>query len=320
MDASTFSHTSVLLRECIEWLNIRPDLTYVDCTTGGGGHSLEIAKRLSGTGRLICLDRDEDALKAASERLKDYRDRITFIHTNFSELGHILDSLSVDNLGGVLADLGCSSYQFDTPDRGFSYMNNAPLDMRMDTSGETCHLTAADVVNTYSQNKLADILFRYGEERFARQIAARIVTARETAPIKTTFELSELICSAIPKPRRAEGHHPAKRSFQAIRIEVNGELDAIEPALTDGIRHLVPGGRILAISFHSLEDRIVKNTLTTLSTGCTCPRDFPVCVCGKKAIIRVLTKKPILPSEEELTHNPRSRSAKLRVAEKLTDI
>ena len=313
METSIFSHKPVLLTECIEGLWIRPDYTYVDCTTGGGGHSYEIAKRLTGTARLICLDRDTDALSAARTKLKDFSDRITFVHTNFSDIGSVLDDLKIKNLGGVLADLGCSSYQFDTPERGFSYMHDAPLDMRMDTD---CGLTAYDVVNTYEETALQRILYEYGEEKFAPKIAREIVKARETKPIETTFELVDLIKGAMPPAAKIGGPHPAKRTFQAIRIEVNHELDAISPALKAAADRMAPGGRIAVISFHSLEDRCVKNTFTELSRGCTCPRDFPVCVCGKKPIVNIITKKTILPSDAELEVNPRARSAKLRIAEK----
>ncbi len=313
METTVFSHKPVLLRECIEGLHIRPGFTYVDCTTGGGGHSYEIARRLSGDARLICLDRDTDALSAAKTRLKDFSDKITFVHTNFSDLGEILDKLQVNNLGGVLADLGCSSYQFDTPERGFSYMHDAPLDMRMDTDSG---LTAYDVVNTYGEDELQRILYEYGEEKFAPKIAKEIARSREIAPIRTTFELANLIKKALPAAAKIGGPHPAKRSFQAIRIEVNHELDAISPALKAAAERMVTGGRIAVISFHSLEDRCVKNTFADLARGCTCPRDFPVCVCGRKPIVNLITRKPILPSEEELEENPRARSAKLRIAEK----
>lgn len=313
METTVFSHKPVLLRECVEGLHIRPGFTYVDCTTGGGGHSYEIARRLSGDARLICLDRDTDALSAAKTRLKDFSDKITFVHTNFSDLGEILGKLQVNNLGGVLADLGCSSYQFDTPERGFSYMHDAPLDMRMDTDSG---LTAYDVVNTYGEDELQRILYEYGEEKFAPKIAKEIARAREIAPIRTTFELADLIKKALPAAAKIGGPHPAKRSFQAIRIEVNHELDAISPALKAAAERMVTGGRIAVISFHSLEDRCVKNTFADLARGCTCPRDFPVCVCGRKPIVNLITRKPILPSEEELEENPRARSAKLRIAEK----
>ena len=310
----SFNHKSVLLDECIESLNIRPNLTYVDCTTGGGGHSLEIAKRLGSDAQLICFDRDSTAIVAAKQRLSEYLPKIIFINENFSELGNVLDNLKIDNLGGVLADLGCSSYQFDTPERGFSYNHDAPLDMRMDQSSA---LDAYKVVNTYSKEELKRVIYEYGEERFAPAIADRIVKAREISDIKTTAELTEIIKSAIPKAARIDGPHPAKRTFQAIRIEVNGELDAIAPTIEAAERHMVKGGRISIISFHSLEDRIVKQTYTRLASGCECPKEFPVCVCGKRPKVKILTKKPILPSDTELEENPRARSAKLRVAEKL---
>lgn len=309
-----FSHTSVLLFECIEALNIRDGYTYIDCTAGGGGHSLEIAKRLGENSRLICFDRDKDAIKAASERLKDYINKVTFVNENFSSLGDVIREMNITNLGGVLADLGCSSYQFDTAERGFSYSQDARLDMRMDTDAP---LSAYNVVNEYSEDALRRILFEYGEERFSPKIAAAICRKRAEAPIETTYELSEIIKSAIPKASRIDGPHPAKRSFQAIRIEVNGELDAIKPLIRSASQNLVRGGRIAIISFHSLEDRIVKQEYKALSSGCTCPRDFPVCVCGKKPTLKEISRKPILPSEEELENNPRSRSAKLRIAEKI---
>ena len=309
-----FSHTSVLLFECIEALNIRDGYTYIDCTAGGGGHSLEIAKRLGENSRLICFDRDKDAIKAASERLKDYINKVTFVNENFSSLGDVIREMNITNLGGVLADLGCSSYQFDTAERGFSYSQDARLDMRMDTDAP---LSAYNVVNEYSEDALRRILFEYGEERFSPKIAAAICRKRAEAPIETTYELSEIIKSAIPKASRIDGPHPAKRSFQAIRIEVNGELDAIKPLIRSASQNLVSGGRIAIISFHSLEDRIVKQEYKALSSGCTCPRDFPVCVCGKKPTLKEISRKPILPSEEELENNPRSRSAKLRIAEKI---
>ena len=308
-----FSHASVLLNECIEALNIRDGFTYVDCTAGGGGHSLEIAKRLGPNSRLICFDRDKDAIKAATNRLKDYLDKVTFVNDNFSSLDSIVKEFKITNLGGVLADLGCSSYQFDTAERGFSYMQDAPLDMRMDTDAP---LSAYNVVNDYSEDAIRRILFEYGEEKFSARISSAICRKRAEEPIKTTKELSDIIKSAIPAAKRVDGPHPAKRSFQAIRIEVNGELDVIKPLINTAANNLVKSGRIAIISFHSLEDRLVKLAYRDLSSGCTCPRDFPVCVCGKKPIINEITKKPILPSDEELTINPRSRSAKLRVAER----
>lgn len=311
---NTFSHTSVLLFECIEALNIRDGYTYVDCTTGGGGHSLEIAKRLGEGSRLICFDRDKDAIRAAKERLKDYIDKVTFVNENFSELDRVIKEFGITNLGGVLADLGCSSYQFDTPERGFSYMHDATLDMRMDVDSP---LSAYNIVNEYSEAALRKIIYDYGEERFAPRIASAICKERAINPITTTHQLADIIKGAIPASARADGPHPAKRTFQAIRIEVNGELDVIGPLIDSAIAHLVPTGRLAVISFHSLEDRPVKQSFKSKLGRCTCPKDFPVCVCGNKNIIKEITKKPILPSEEELENNPRSRSAKLRVAEKL---
>ena len=314
MSDINFSHKSVLLYECIDALNIRDGFTYVDCTAGGGGHSLEIAKRMGKNSRLICFDQDSDAIKAAGERLSDFRDQVTFINENFSSLGAVLDEMGINNLGGVLADLGCSSYQFDTPERGFSYMNDAPLDMRMNVDAP---LSAFNVVNEYSEYDLKRIINDYGEEHFAGRIAHAICKRRSEAPIQTTAELSDVIKSAIPSAARADGPHPAKRTFQAIRIEVNAELDVISPMIDSAAKRLVESGRIAVISFHSLEDRIVKQSFKSLASGCTCPRDFPICVCGKKPLIKELTKKPILPTEEELQENPRSRSAKLRIAEKI---
>lgn len=311
---NTFSHVSVLLFECIEALNIRDGYTYVDCTTGGGGHSLEIAKRLGPNSRLICFDRDKDAIAAAKERLKDYLDKITFVNENFSSLDKIIKEYNIDNLGGVLADLGCSSYQFDTPERGFSYMHDAKLDMRMDSDSP---LSAYEIVNEYTEQRLKEVIYDYGEERFAPRIASAICKHRKEQPITTTHQLSEIIKSAIPSAARADGPHPAKRTFQAIRIEVNGELDAIRPLIDSATANLVSGGRLAVISFHSLEDRIVKQSFKSYLGGCTCPKDFPICVCGRKPVIKEISRKPILPSAEELEYNPRSRSAKLRVAEKL---
>ncbi len=313
METIVFSHYSVLLNECIESLRIRDGYTYVDCTTGGGGHSLEIAKRLGPNSRLLCFDRDGDAIEAARRRLAEYEHKITFIRENFSQLGDVLREMKVTNLGGVLADLGCSSYQFDTPARGFSYQHDAPLDMRMDKNAS---LDAYTVVNSYSEEQIKQILWKYGEEKFAPKIAARIVKERQKERISSTGRLVEIIRASLPAAAREGGHHPAKRTFQAIRIEVNGELDAIEPTIRAAVSHMVPGGRCAFISFQSLEDRIIKETFKDLASGCECPKDFPVCVCGKKPKIEIITKKPILPSAEELAVNPRSRSAKLRVAEK----
>ena len=314
MSKLPFSHTSVLLYECIEALNIRDGYTYVDCTTGGGGHSLEIAKRMGKNSRLICFDRDKNAIAAATERLADYLDRITFVNDNFSSLSDVIRDMKIENLGGVLADLGCSSHQFDVAERGFSYMQDAPLDMRMDTDAP---VSAYNIINEYSEDELRRIIYEYGEERFAARIAGAIVRNRSEKPIETTLELAGIIKSAIPAKSRSDGPHPAKRTFQAIRIEVNRELDAIRPLIEAAARNMAVGGRIAIISFHSLEDRPVKQAFKDLASGCTCPRDFPVCVCGNKPILKEITRKPILPSEDELRENPRSRSAKLRIAEKL---
>ena len=311
---SGFHHVTVLLNEATEALNIRPNMTYADLTTGGGGHSYLIAKQLGDGGRLLCFDRDKNALAAAKARLAEFGDRVTFIHENFENIGRVLKDLAIDNLAGAVADLGCSSHQFDTPERGFAYQYDAPLDMRMDTDAP---LSAADVVNHYSEGDLFRIIRDYGEERFASRIANRIATARKAAPILTTFQLANIIKEVIPAAARADGPHPAKRTFQAIRIEVNGELDAIEPAIRDAASILAPEGRIAIITFHSLEDRIVKQTYADLASGCNCPKSLPVCVCGRKPTVNVLTRKPILPSGAEVEGNPRSRSAKLRVAEKL---
>lgn len=308
-----FSHRSVLPDECMEGLNIRPDGIYVDGTAGGGGHSSLIARRLEG-GRLIAIDQDEAAIAAATKRLEPWADRVSVVRSNFYEIKQVCESLGVDAIDGLLLDLGVSSYQLDTPERGFSYMADAPLDMRMDKRGA---LSAYDVVNGYDEDRLKKILYEYGEERFSASIVAAIIRERQKKPIETTLELSDIIKYAIPPKAREGGHHPAKRSFQAIRIEVNGELAVIEPAIRDAASLLRRGGRIAIITFHSLEDRIVKQTFASLATGCTCPKSFPVCVCGNKPTLKVITRKPILPSDTELEENPRSRSAKLRVAEKL---
>lgn len=309
-----FSHRSVLLDECIEGLNIDPSGIYVDGTAGGGGHSLEIVKRLTAGGRLVAIDRDDAALAAAKKRLSEYSDRVTLVKNNFSNIGDVCAELGIDNINGVLLDLGVSSYQLDTPERGFSHNSDAPLDMRMDRQSE---LDAYTVVNTYSQDMLRRIIYDYGEERFAPRIAQAIVRERERSPISTTGELVRLIKGAIPAAAREGGHHPAKRTFQAIRIEVNGELDAIAPAIDSAVERLASGGRIAIITFHSLEDRIVKQTYARHGKGCTCPKDLPICVCGKTPTLKLINRKPILPSEVELEENPRSRSAKLRVAEKI---
>lgn len=307
-----FTHVPVLLDACIEALDIHPDGTYVDGTLGRAGHSREIARRLT-TGRLICIDQDQAAIDAAGERLAPWLDRVTLLHGNFANLKSLLESAGVDQVNGMLFDLGVSSPQLDDAARGFSYMQDAPLDMRMDTAAS---LTAAAVVNTWSYEELRRILFEYGEERYAPAIAKAICRARETAPVTTTLELVDLIKSAMPPSALREKQHPAKRSFQAIRIAVNGELDALPPMLAAAVDKLAPGGRLAVITFHSLEDRIVKRTMAELARGCTCPPEFPVCVCGKKPKVKVLTRKPITAGERELADNPRARSAKLRVAEK----
>ena len=308
-----FTHRPVLLEECIDALAIRPDGVYLDGTLGRAGHSREIASRLT-TGRLICVDRDQAALDAAQERLAPWMDRVTLVHSNFDRVDEILRDLSLDGADGMLFDLGVSSPQLDDGARGFSYMADAPLDMRMDRSEG---LTAADVVNGWSQEELRRILFQYGEERYAPQIAAAIVRRREERPIVTTLELVEIIKGAMPARALKEKQHPAKRSFQAIRIAVNDELSCVERMLSRAVPCLNRGGRLAVITFHSLEDRIVKTSLAGFARGCTCPPDFPVCVCGKTPDIRLVNRKPIVPGEQELEENPRARSAKLRVAEKL---
>ena len=308
-----YTHKPVLLDACIQALNIRPDGIYVDGTLGRAGHSREIAGRLT-TGRLICIDRDQAAIDAAQDRLAPWLARVTLIHSNFSELKEVLSRCGVSGADGMLFDLGVSSPQLDDASRGFSYMQDAPLDMRMDTSAP---LSAADIVNTWSQEELRRILFEYGEERYAPAIARAIVRARETAPVKTTLELVDIIKEAMPARALKEKQHPAKRSFQAIRIAVNDELASVDRMLQAAVPRLNPGGRLAVITFHSLEDRIVKTGMAEFARGCTCPPDFPVCVCGKKPQIRLVSRKPILPSEEEVRDNPRARSAKLRAAEKL---
>lgn len=307
-----YTHKPVLLDACIQALNIRPDGIYVDGTLGRAGHSMEIARRLT-TGRLICIDRDQAAIDAARVRLAPWLDRVTLVRSNFSELGEILSGAGVSGADGMLFDLGVSSPQLDDASRGFSYMQDAPLDMRMDTSAP---LSAYEVVNTWSQEELRRILYEYGEERYAPAIARAIVRARETAPVNTTLELVEIIRGAMPPAALREKQHPAKRSFQAIRIAVNGELDALPPMLEAAVDGLNPGGRLAVITFHSLEDRIVKRTLADLAKGCTCPPEFPVCVCGRKPRVRLVNRKPVTADGAELADNPRARSAKLRVAEK----
>ena len=308
-----FSHKSVLLDECIDALAIKPEGIYLDGTLGGAGHSLEIVSRLT-TGRLIGVDRDRVALAAARERLKDYLPRVTFVHSNFSELDRILEELQIPAVDGMLFDLGVSSPQLDDALRGFSYMADAPLDMRMDRDDP---LTAGEIVNRWPQEELRRILYEYGEERYAPQIAAAIVRSREKKPIETTLELVDIIRSAMPPQALREKQHPAKRSFQAIRIAVNDELSSVSKMMQAAIRRLKPGGRLAVITFHSLEDRIVKSEMQQAARGCTCPPEFPVCVCGKKLQVRLVTRKPIVSGAKELEANPRARSAKLRVAEKL---
>ncbi len=309
------THKPVLLAECLEGLNIRPDGVYVDGTLGRAGHSLEIVKRLE-TGRLICLDRDQAALDAAAVRLRDYKDRVTLVHANFENLTEVLSELGVSRAAGMLFDLGVSSPQLDDASRGFSYMADAPLDMRMDRSDS---LTAWDIVNTWDAAALRKILYEYGEERCAPKIAAAIERRRSEKPIETTLELADLIRSAMPPAALREKQHPAKRSFQAIRIAVNDELGAVSRMMEAAIPLLAPGGRLAVITFHSLEDRIVKSAMQQAAKGCTCPPEFPVCVCGKKPQIRIVTRKPIVSGPAELEENPRARSAKLRIAEKLEE-
>ena len=312
---SEFTHRPVLLDECIEALAIRPDGVYLDGTLGRAGHSREIVKRLT-TGRLICVDRDQAALDAAEARLADWMDKVTLVHSNFDRVADILDELGLRGADGMLFDLGVSSPQLDDASRGFSYMADAPLDMRMDRSEG---LTAADVVNTWPQEELRRILQQYGEERYAPSIAAAIVRRRQERPIATTGELVEVVKSGMPAKALKEKQHPAKRSFQAIRIAVNDELASVDRMLQGAVPRLNRGGRLAVITFHSLEDRIVKNALAQFARGCICPPDFPVCVCGRTPDVKLTPKKPILPSEGEIEENPRARSAKLRVAEKLKD-
>ena len=310
---SDFYHVSVLLEECIDGLNIKPDGIYVDGTLGGAGHSKRIAEKLT-TGRLIGIDRDPIALKAAGERLAPFGDRVTLVHSNFCRIAEVLEELGIEGVDGVLLDLGVSSPQLDDGDRGFSYMVDAPLDMRMD-SGDV--MTAQTIVNTWSYEELRRILFDYGEERYAPQIASAICRRRETKPIETTLELVDVIRSAMPAAALREKQHPAKRSFQAIRIAVNDELGAVRKVMEAAIPKLNPGGRLAIITFHSLEDRIVKNGMNDAAKGCTCPPNFPVCVCGKKPQVKIISRKPIVSGDEELERNPRARSAKLRICEKM---
>lgn len=308
-----FKHISVLLNECLDALSIKEEGIYVDCTLGGAGHSLAILKRLSKNGRLIGIDQDEDALKAAKEKLKDFNN-VTYVHDNFYNIEAILEKLKIEKVDGILMDLGVSSYQLDKAERGFSYMKDAPLDMRMDRSKG---LSAYDVVNNYSEEQIIEVLRSYGEEKFSKRIANFIVDRRKDKPIDTTLELVNVIDAAIPAKFKREGGHPAKRTFQGIRIEVNGELKILDRAIENGIHRLTSGGRMAIITFHSLEDRIVKVKFKNLQDPCGCPKNLPFCVCGKTPIVKLISRKPIEATEDELEMNSRSRSAKLRVAEKI---
>lgn len=308
-----FKHVSVLLEECIEALNIKKQGYYVDCTMGGAGHSSHIVSKLNNDGRLIGIDQDTDALNAAKERLKDYNN-VIYVHNNFYNIYDILEELKIEKVDGILMDLGVSSYQLDAGERGFSYMKDAPLDMRMNRDKE---FSAYDVINDYSEEDLYRIIKDYGEERFSKRIASFIVKRRNEKPIETTLELVDIIKAAIPAKARRDGPHPAKRTFQAIRIEVNGELEILDKAIADSVKKLNSNGRLAIITFHSLEDRIVKNKFRDLENPCKCPKEFPICVCGKKPTVKVLSRKAIAPTDEEIEVNPRSRSAKLRVLEKI---
>ncbi|NDO18763.1 16S rRNA (cytosine(1402)-N(4))-methyltransferase RsmH [Lachnospiraceae bacterium MD329] len=308
-----FKHISVLLNESVDALNITDGGTYVDGTLGGGGHSYEILSRNNGA-KLIGIDRDSEAIAAAKERLSVYGDRVTAVNRNFCEIKSILQELNIDKIDGAVLDLGVSSYQLDNGGRGFSYMHDARLDMRMDKNAEK---TAYDIVNSYACEELTRIFYEYGEEKWSKRIAEFIIEAREKRPVETTFELVDIIKAAIPKSARLEGGHPAKRVFQAIRIEVNDELSILENAVKDFADCLKSGGRLAVITFHSLEDRIVKKAYKDLAQGCTCPKEFPICVCGRAPEIKIISKKPVLPSQKELGDNSRSKSAKLRIAEKL---
>lgn len=310
-----FSHKSVLLRECIENLNIKPDGIYVDGTMGGAGHSLEIVKKLT-TGKLIGIDQDEDALQAATERLKCYKNNVIILKSNFANVKNVLQDLGIPKVDGLLLDLGVSSYQLDAVERGFSYNHNAELDMRMDRSNP---LTARYIVNNYSKHQLTEIIRAYGEEKFASRIAAFIEKARQEKEIRTTGELVDIIKDAIPASARRQGPHPAKRTFQALRVEVNNELGVLRQVVADSVDFLNPGGRLCIITFQSLEDRIVKQMFKEYAQGCTCPPSFPVCVCGNRPKFKIISSKGILPSQEELEENSRSRSARLRVAQRTAD-
>ena len=311
-----FEHRSVLLEETVASLNIKPDGIYVDGTLGGGGHALEVCRHLGEGGRLIGIDQDQDAIAAASLRLRDYRDKVTIVKSNYENIRSVLEELKIPGVDGICLDLGVSSYQLDTPERGFTYRESAPLDMRMEQDQEK---NAAYVINHYDEKELYRIIRDYGEEKFAKNIAKHIVRARAQKPIETTEELTGIIKAAIPMKMRAVGGHPAKRTFQAIRIEVNQELELLEKSIDTMISLLNPGGRLSIITFHSLEDRIVKNRFRENEDPCICPREFPVCVCGRKSRGRVVTRKPILPGEQEIGENKRSKSSKLRVFERGTD-
>ncbi len=308
-----FKHVSVLLEECIEALNIKKQGYYVDCTMGGAGHSSHIVSNLNNDGRLIGIDQDTDALNAAKEKLKDYNN-VIYVHNNFHNIYDILEELNIEKVDGILMDLGVSSYQLDAGERGFSYMQDAPLDMRMNRDKE---FSAYDVINDYSEEDLYRIIKDYGEERFSKRIASFIVKRRNEKPIETTLELVDIIKAAIPAKARRDGPHPAKRTFQAIRIEVNGELEILDKAIDDSVKKLNSNGRLAIITFHSLEDRIVKNKFRDLENPCKCPKEFPICACGKKPTVKVLSRRAIAPTDEEIEVNPRSRSAKLRVLEKI---
>lgn len=307
-----FKHKSVLLNETIDGLNIKPDGIYVDGTLGGGGHAYEVCKRLGEKGSIIGIDQDAAAIEAASARLKDFGEKVTIVRSNYCDMKSKLHELGIDKVDGIVLDLGVSSYQLDTAERGFSYREDAPLDMRMDTRQK---MTARDIVNDYTEADLYRVIRDYGEDKFAKNIAKHIVQARAVKPVETTAELSEIIRASIPMKFQKKSGHPAKRTFQAIRIELNRELDVLRDSLDDMIDLLNPGGRLCIITFHSLEDRIVKSAFRKNENPCTCPPDFPVCVCGKKSKGSIITKKPILPSEEELEYNSRSKSAKLRIFE-----
>jgi len=308
-----FKHISVLLNESVDGLEIKKDGIYLDGTMGGGGHSEAILKKLSPKGTLIGIDRDTEALAASRKRLENFKN-VHYVHSNYKDIKNVLDDLEIEKIDGAVLDLGVSSYQLDNRERGFSYMEDAPLDMRMNRESE---FSAYDVVNTYSEEKLASIFFEYGEERFSRKIASIICDRRKNAPVKTTLELVDIIKAAIPERFRQKNSHPAKRTFQAIRIEVNGELRDLRNSLDDFFEALKPGGRLCVITFHSLEDRIVKQAFASYATGCTCPPDFPICVCGNKPRGKVISRKPVLPTDEECESNKRSKSAKLRIVEKL---